>query len=299
MYRATLQSNVHSSQGRGVKGKRHAHTGRRDDRGFTLVELLIVITIVPLIIGALAGGLLEVFSLQNGTANRISDSADAQVIAATFTKDVQSATTISTNPSPSQQCGTGTSLLELAFGEQPGSTNTEIVDYSLQLQSGTTYSLVRNDCPTWPTGQVSSTVLTYDALQPCVVGSSATCQPAPIAYDGTTVDNTSPVEGVTTIGISSLQFPITEPNSTYTYQLSATPAEGPFPAKRTWDCPHRVRRAGSRYPVPGSSPRRCASSDLTLRNSKRRTRAPIASVRKRIPVNQESTRRYLFPGATR
>ena len=195
---ATLPSNVRNARGRDVSGVSHAQSrrrGKKDDRGFTLIELLIVITIVPIIIGALAGGLLEVFSLQSGTANRLSDSADAQVVAATFTKDVQSATSISTSPAPLSQCGTGTALLELEFG------TTEVVTYSEQLQSGTTYSLVRNDCPTGPSGTTSSTVLTYDVLPPCPLSDSlATCtssnlQAAPVAYDGSTVVNTSAAAG--------------------------------------------------------------------------------------------------------
>lgn len=258
MYRATLKSNVQSSQGRGAKDSTHApsqRARRKDDRGFTLIELLIVITIVPLIVGALAGGLLEVFSLQSGTANRISDSADAQVVAATFTKDVQSATAISTAESTSSQCGSGQQLLELQFG------TTEIVSYSEQLQSGTTYSLVRFDCPTGPSGTVSSSVLSYDVLPPCPVADSvATCtadklQPAPVAYDGSTVVNTStsgtpPGTPVTTIGISSLQFPISEPNSSYTYQLSATPAEGPFPGETNLGLPESGSTCG--FALPGT-----------------------------------------------
>jgi prepilin-type N-terminal cleavage/methylation domain-containing protein len=253
MYRATLQSNVQSSQGRGAKGKNHAqsHRARRKDgRGFTLIELLIVITIIPLIVGALAGGLLEVFSLQSGTANRLADSADAQVIAATFTKDVQAATTISTSPTPLTQCGSGTSLLELQFG------TTEVVSYSEQLQSGTTYSLARNDCPTGPSGTLSSTVISYDILPPCpITDSLATCtssnlQAAPVAYDGSTVVNTTSPAGVTTVGMTSLQFPIVEPNSTYTYQLSATPAGGASTAETNLGLPSNGSTCG--FALPGT-----------------------------------------------
>ncbi len=251
---AALQSNVRSRPGRDEVGSKHAHTRRahrKNERGFTLVELLIVITIVPIIIGALAGGLLEVFSLQSGTSNRLSDSADAQVVAATFTKDVQSASTISTSPTPQEQCGTGTSLLELQFG---GSN--EVVDYSEQLQSGTTYSLVRFDCPTGPSGTTNSSVLTYDLLPPCPLADPlATCtsmklQAAPVAYNGSTAVDTSAPAGVTTIGITSLQFPITEPNSAYTYQLSATPAEGPFPGETNLGLPQLGSTCG--FALPGT-----------------------------------------------
>ena len=135
MNSANLHSNVHVAQGRdlvGQKGVLCRTSGGTGERGFTLVELLIVVTIIPLIIGALAGGLLEVFSLQSGVANRLGDSADAQVVASTFLKDVQSASSLTTNPSTSTQCGTGTQLLGLEWG------NGAVVSYSEVLQTGTT-----------------------------------------------------------------------------------------------------------------------------------------------------------------
>jgi hypothetical protein len=213
---------------------------------------LIVVTIVPIIIGALAGGLLEVFSLQSGTSNRLADSADAQVIASTFTKDVQSALAISTNPSNKFQCGTGTELLELEWGNSQ-----EIVAYT-EVQSGTTYSLVRNYCSAGPSQTpTSSSVLSYDVLPPCpVTDTIATCtslklQPAPVAYDGTTVvDTTSSTTPVTTVGMTTLNFPIEEPGSSYTYQLSSTPAGGASTAETNLGLPQTGSTCG--FALPGT-----------------------------------------------
>src|ERR1700722_14311183 len=84
------------------------------DGGFTLVELLIVLVILPIIVGAIAFALVSIFSLQNGTANRLANSGDAQIIASTYEKDVQSAALITTGATPSSpaRCGTdGTELL--------------------------------------------------------------------------------------------------------------------------------------------------------------------------------------------
>jgi prepilin-type N-terminal cleavage/methylation domain-containing protein len=227
------QSHIASSPRRRANGKGHARlrqTPNRSERGFTLIELLIVVTIIPLIVGALATGLITVFSLQSSVSNRLGDSSDAQVVAASFTKDVQSASSIETYGTT--LCGptTQTQLLGLEWG---GSS--EVASYVEQPQTGTTrttYALVRNDCASGPSATpTSSTTLSYDLLPPCpesdtaAMCTSSALQPAPVAYDGSSVVVTS--NGlVTTLGITALQFPIEEPKSNYVYHLEATPAAG-------------------------------------------------------------------------
>lgn len=200
--------------------RRYSKNARKQgDGGFTLIELLIVVTIMPLIAGALGYGLVTVFSLQGSVSARLGDSSDAQVVAASFTKDVQSASSITTQATP--LCGptTQTQLLGLEWGG-----GSEVASYVEQGQSGTTYSLIRNDCATGPsTTPSSSTTLSYDLLAPCP--QSGSCQAAPVAYDGTTVIVTSGGL-VSTIGMTALQFPISEPKSSFVYHLSATPAGG-------------------------------------------------------------------------
>jgi prepilin-type N-terminal cleavage/methylation domain-containing protein len=227
------QSHVASSPRRRANEKGHEPSRRarnHSERGFTLIELLIVVTIIPLIIGALASGLITVFSLQSSVSNRLGDTSDAQVVAASFTKDVQSASSIETTATP--LCGptAQTQLLGLEWGG-----TSEAASYVEQLQTGTTsttYALVRNDCASGPsTTPTSSTTLSYDLLPPCPVADTASMctslslQPAPVAYDGSTVIVTS--NGlVSTVGMTALQFPIQEPKSNYVYHLAATPAGG-------------------------------------------------------------------------
>ncbi|MGH3732169.1 MAG: PulJ/GspJ family protein [Acidimicrobiales bacterium] len=244
MNRKTSPSLASSRRARARARRLSRRTSSQADQGFTLIELLIVIAITPIIVGALGIGLITIFSLQNGVGARLSDSGDAEVVAASFTKDVQSASSITTDASLAT-CGTGTQqMLQLQW------ENGEVVSYFEDFQSGTTYSLVRNDCAAGPTATpTDSTPLAYDLLAPCPIGdpvatcsdllppcpigdSVATCslftpgeQPAPIAYDGSTVVPTS-TGLVSTIGVTSLEFSIKEPNSSYVYNLSATPAEG-------------------------------------------------------------------------
>ncbi len=189
--------------------------------------------VVPIIIGALALGLITVFSLQAGVSNRLGDSSDAEVVAASYTKDVQGATSIETNATA--LCGTGTQLLGMEWGT--GVITGSAISYVEQAQTATgktTYSLVRNYCQSGPSSTpTSSTYISYDVLAPCpATDSPSVCssltppeQPVPVAYDGSNVVTTS--GGLeSTVGMTLLQFPIEEPNSSYSYQLEATPAQG-------------------------------------------------------------------------
>ena len=115
------------------------------------MELLIVVTIIPIIVGALASGLLAVFSLQSSVANRLSNSSDAQIVAANFRVDVQSAAYITTNPTNVPVCapGTGTRLLGMEWNPAPGGGFQTVVSYfSVPVvgATSTTYSLVRQFC---------------------------------------------------------------------------------------------------------------------------------------------------------
>src|ERR1700693_2400923 len=69
----------------------------RDEKGFTLIELIIVVSVIPIIVGAISAGLIAVISLQNTVSSRLADTSDAQVVSSTFIKDVQSATFITTS----------------------------------------------------------------------------------------------------------------------------------------------------------------------------------------------------------
>jgi len=92
--------------------KTKRYTGRRGDEGFTLVELLIVIVILPFVVGAIVVALLGILQNETTTFNKVAGSADANLTSATFARDVQSATQVTTSqtlPSGRGECWPTTS----------------------------------------------------------------------------------------------------------------------------------------------------------------------------------------------
>lgn len=212
------------------------------EKGFTLVELLIVIAIVPIIVGALAYGLVAVIQLQSGVSNRLTDTEDAQVVSSTFGGDVQAAAYLTAQnqintPNYTEQCGSGVQILGLEWGQNAQKEWTNQVSYMSQ-EIGTTnkYELVRQYCtdaatsataisnstsPTSTDGTllVSSNVLATDL---------STTAPSPLF----TITSAAP-SGVTpssptgawikSVYISQVSLAITEPLTTYSYNLVGVP----------------------------------------------------------------------------
>ncbi len=200
--------------------------GRSEDssEGFTLIELLIVIGVMPLVIGALAVGLLSVFSLQSSVSKRLTDSNDAQLSSLNYENDVQSAASITTASSPASApapCGSGYQVLGLQLGN-----GTEI-SYAVSQASGTTYDLYRNVCSG---GSVTSSVvvsrdapssLINPATPPVTItctSSSTTCALASPSNAPAYTLNWQP-----TLGVTGVTFNTNEPGSSYKYQLVAVP----------------------------------------------------------------------------
>ncbi|NNN01984.1 MAG: prepilin-type N-terminal cleavage/methylation domain-containing protein, partial [Acidimicrobiaceae bacterium] len=153
------------------KSKNGSPTG--GDEGFTLVELLIVITVLPLVVGAISVGLISVFSLQSGVSSRLSHTADAQVVAANFAKDVQGAAAITTASSSNPECGagTGTQLMGLQYNLDTTQSDPTVGQYQYNVSyrsvpvtsnGTTTYSLERFYCNNYSQNLVSTSVLAYD-----------------------------------------------------------------------------------------------------------------------------------------
>ena len=204
----------------------------------TLVELLITTLILPLVIGALAVGVIEVFKLQSGVSNRIGDTSDSQQVSAVFSNDIAGAQyiTIDSSISPSTDCvpsGSAAGYTRLLGLETNQNTTTGkfgvLTSYDRQTvtsSTGTTYNLVRLICNGYGvTTATSTTILAYDfspTATPVI-----TCAPnAPTSLTTSAIACSSSIVAngwMSTESVSDVTFSVTEPASGFTYNLAASP----------------------------------------------------------------------------
>lgn len=186
----------------------------RTDEGFTLIELLIVLVVLPVVVGAIAVGLIAIFQIQGSVSDRVADSGDAQVVSAIYVPDVQSALRITTDQS-AKECGTGTQLLGLEWNLDPVTgIYLDVVTYA-EIPSGSTYLLVRDFCADGASAiPTRATTISFDIVQNL---------PSPTISPNSTAVAAS-VGWVPTQSVTGVTFPITEPLSKYSYTLTAIPA---------------------------------------------------------------------------
>ena len=216
------------TRGRGVC---QVTTGdHRDDNGFTLLELIIVVAIVPIVVAAIGVGLVAVFTIQGSVSNRLSDSADAQMVSSNFVQDIQSSLLITTDDAAAQ-CGTGTQLLGLEWNlNQATSTYQTVVSY-VEVKVGSLYLLQREYCANGPSSTPSgSRTISFDVSPVCTAPNTPVhCQAPPTLYPGSANDQA--LAGWTgTQPVTNVHFPIYEPQSKYTFSLWAVPADSSPPS---------------------------------------------------------------------
>jgi hypothetical protein len=191
------------------------------------VELLIVVTILPLVIGGLSFGLLSVLKLQSSVSNRLSDTEDAQVVSSVFNTDVQAATYITTQPSLSvDQCGSsgsGVQLLGLKWDQSSTTNNWEyVVSYVDEPYAGGaagTYQLVRQYCAS-PSGAAITPATTPTSTIVLANDVTATQLPPTVACSVTCAPSSNWIQASL---VTSVTFSITEPLSSYSYTLVGVP----------------------------------------------------------------------------
>jgi prepilin-type N-terminal cleavage/methylation domain-containing protein len=199
----------------GTQGSRRNQRAGQGEGGFTLIELIVVVALMPIIIGALSIGLVSILSLQSGVSGRVGDSGDAQVVGVNFGNDVQSAANLTTVTNA--QCGSGRQLLGLEWGPgvQPGNFQTVVSYVVVTNAGGLTSSLIRQYC----TGG-SSTPASSITLSSNVPNTSSAATIAPPSSNTAAMGGWTPAAGVT-----SVTFPIIGNASHYQYNEVAVPGQ--------------------------------------------------------------------------
>jgi prepilin-type N-terminal cleavage/methylation domain-containing protein len=167
---------------------------RRDDRGVTLIEVLVAIVILGIIIVPLGNALISFSRNTDDTTRRLSESHDVQIMAAYFAQDVQSlgVRNWSAPPYPLQQsielnvadnggvyrCGTTGSAVAVRFAWDDPTTASGLgrVIVSYVVKTGAERQLHRITC-------VGSSTPTSDIV---LAHNVDTAPPSLVCYDAST-----------------------------------------------------------------------------------------------------------------
>ncbi len=223
------------------RSQKHTHRMRVADRrcgsrrtsdGFTLVELLITVTIIPLVMGAIGLALMSIFSLQGSASGRLTDSGGAQVISSTFLKDVQSAQMITTENTTSvpgsTQCGTGTQLLGLRWNGSGGNYLDYISYVTTPNAGGASYSMYRQFCSNGSSATPTITDTVATDLSPSTATTPPYVQPTSTFSSSPSTGWVSAIEVANvTINATETQSHLVNSTQSFTFTLSASPRQLP------------------------------------------------------------------------
>lgn len=210
-----------SSRVRHLGPRRAWARSRGDESGFTLIEVLFVIVILPLIIGGIAAALISVISLNQRVQSRIGNSNDALVSASTFNKDVQSAQEIETTTTPG--CGSGNQVVGLQWGLDANGNYQTVVSY-VTTTTGNKTSLTRQLC----TGGASPTATSSFTVGHDVGTPNVTFNPCGFLASGASWSSTKGLYGVMLNINKTSACPNPAPlgGGSYSYSLSGLPGNG-------------------------------------------------------------------------
>lgn len=197
--------------------------------GFTLIEVLVVLVLLPLVFGAVAIVIITSLRNDSGISTKLADSHDAQITSAYFVRDVQSADRIwAPTTSSTPLCGTGNQVLGLESNLNPGPAI--YVSYVTEML-GTSPALVRNFC-TGATRTASTVSHDLGGTSDAVTNLACTPNYPSCGTDAATAPTPS-------VEIATVQVTVTQ-QSGYQYSLTAAPRQVGF--------------GGNGASPPGSSP---------------------------------------------
>jgi prepilin-type N-terminal cleavage/methylation domain-containing protein len=199
------------------------------DAGFTMIELLVVLVIMPIVIGAIAAAIIISEQDSGVASSRLSDSASAQTISDYYVRDVQGAEYLTTNSaasSPVDVCvdssASGRTLVLGLYRPATSSPASNLLSVGYWVTaSGANFRLVRYSCDS--SGAMTSQVpITNDLTSP----SQVTVSIAPASFQTAAAAGWTPTS-TSTASISHVTISLMEPGSEYAYSLQASP--------RVWD----------------------------------------------------------------
>ncbi|HUR18526.1 MAG TPA: prepilin-type N-terminal cleavage/methylation domain-containing protein [Acidimicrobiales bacterium] len=154
-----------------------------DEDGFSLVELLAVISILGVISFALTEAVILGLKTTDGTAASSSRSVAVQTLSSYFTGDAQSADEVSTTD-PSCAGTAEPVFLHLSWEQEPGTDDDRRVSYGLDPAVGAEQELIRWSCT--GSGPAERKILGHFSHKPDPAASAvtATCAPVDCATAG-------------------------------------------------------------------------------------------------------------------
>jgi prepilin-type N-terminal cleavage/methylation domain-containing protein len=208
-----------------------------EELGFTLVELLIVVALLPILIGGISVALISVLSQAKAVSTQTSHYGDTQLVSQNFIQDVQSATQITataspTNPSVATTCNSSSAsssfVTSLEWTAQLKGVATQVVtSYYVVAQPGpgSLHGLERQLCLNGSANHTASSIIAYD-VQPHVAVqiSGNTCDPTTMQCQN--AQNAANAKWVTTAGINGVVLPVqaqSKSDAGYQYTLNGVP----------------------------------------------------------------------------
>lgn len=184
--------------------------GHDGDSGFTLIELVISVLILGVIIAPLASAFTLNFQTSSEAKQRISNSADAQLLTSYFSDDVASSEKVDTSPTG---CAGGSPFVELprANGVLVDYIVTQNAEAEAELNFTPIYQVTRVTCGS--AGGSPTTTLT--------LSTSLRSQPT-LKCDSVSCPNGSSKPLIVTLDVDDVGRPVTDTAQDYVFTVTGT-----------------------------------------------------------------------------